>query len=121
MIGRRGLGAPLLRAVNLAFALALNAAHAPRQRPRVGVLDLDIFGPSIPKLMALEDAEELDDPDAPLEAVVDDAGTVAVELAVSVTVPVPVVVLDTVAVAVSVVVAVSVRRDCPLLAQRRWG
>ena len=58
MNGRRGLGAPLLRAVNLAFALALNAAHAPRQRPRVGVLDLDIFGPSIPKLMALEDAED---------------------------------------------------------------
>lgn len=27
-------------------------------RPRVGVLDLDIFGPSIPKLMGLDRAEE---------------------------------------------------------------
>ena len=47
-----------LCAVNLAFALAMHAKHAPRVRPRVGVLDLDIFGPSIPKLMALEDADE---------------------------------------------------------------
>ena len=44
--------------MNLAFALAMHAEHAPRVRPRVGVLDLDIFGPSIPKLMALEDADE---------------------------------------------------------------
>ncbi|EMD32470.1 hypothetical protein CERSUDRAFT_99547 [Gelatoporia subvermispora B] len=28
------------------------------ERPRVGVLDLDIFGPSIPKLMGLENIEE---------------------------------------------------------------
>jgi ATP-binding protein involved in chromosome partitioning len=34
--------------VNLAFSLA--AQH----RARVGVLDLDIFGPSIPKLLGLE-------------------------------------------------------------------
>lgn len=26
--------------------------------PRVGILDLDIFGPSIPKLMGLESSEE---------------------------------------------------------------
>ena len=44
--------------MNLAFSLALHSEHAPRQRPRVGVLDLDIFGPSIPKLMALENADE---------------------------------------------------------------
>lgn len=28
------------------------------RRPRVGLLDLDIFGPSIPKLMGLESAEK---------------------------------------------------------------
>jgi ATP-binding protein involved in chromosome partitioning len=38
--------------VNLAFSLAA------RQRARVGVLDLDIFGPSIPKLLGLETAGE---------------------------------------------------------------
>jgi ATP-binding protein involved in chromosome partitioning len=38
--------------VNLAYSLA---AH---QRARVGVLDLDIFGPSIPKLLGLETAGE---------------------------------------------------------------
>ena len=87
----------------------------------VELADEDVLEPVLEPLLVLfplEDAEELDEPDAPLEAVVDDAGTVAVELAVSVTVPVPVVVLDTVAVAVSVAVEVSVRRDCPLLAQR---
>lgn len=46
------------RTVNLAFSLALNSEHGSRPRPRVGVLDLDIFGPSIPKLMALEKAQE---------------------------------------------------------------
>lgn len=39
--------------VNLAFALAMRST-----RPRVGILDLDIFGPSIPKLMGLDRAEE---------------------------------------------------------------
>lgn len=41
--------------VNLAFALAMRIG-----RPRVGVLDLDVFGPSVPKLMGLdgEDAQE---------------------------------------------------------------
>jgi ATP-binding protein involved in chromosome partitioning len=41
-----------LSQVNLAFSLA---AH---YRARVGVLDLDIFGPSIPKLLGLETAGE---------------------------------------------------------------
>jgi ATP-binding protein involved in chromosome partitioning len=39
--------------VNLAFALA---AH--RRGARVGVLDLDIFGPSVPRLMGLGGAPE---------------------------------------------------------------
>ena len=43
--------------MNLAFALAMRKDPA-RGRLRVGLLDLDIFGPSIPKLMALEQAEE---------------------------------------------------------------
>lgn len=38
-----------MTAVNLALALS---AHA--DRPKVGILDLDIFGPSLPKLMGLE-------------------------------------------------------------------
>lgn len=40
-------------AVNLALALA-----ALPNRPRIGLLDLDIFGPSIPKLMGLEGVGE---------------------------------------------------------------
>ncbi len=44
--------------MNLAFSLALNPQNAPHPRPRVGILDLDIFGPSVPKLMALENADE---------------------------------------------------------------
>ncbi|RPD63149.1 P-loop containing nucleoside triphosphate hydrolase protein [Lentinus tigrinus ALCF2SS1-6] len=55
--GKGGVGKSTV-AVNLAFSLALHPQNAPRQRPRVGVLDLDIFGPSIPKLMALENVEE---------------------------------------------------------------
>jgi ATP-binding protein involved in chromosome partitioning len=35
--------------VSLAYALATT-----RPRSRVGLLDLDVFGPSIPKLMGLE-------------------------------------------------------------------
>ena len=35
--------------MNLALALS---AHP--DRPKVGILDLDIFGPSLPKLMGLE-------------------------------------------------------------------
>ncbi|KAI0757212.1 P-loop containing nucleoside triphosphate hydrolase protein [Daedaleopsis nitida] len=55
--GKGGVGKSTV-AVNLAFSLSLNAENAPHPRPRVGLLDLDIFGPSVPKLMALETAEE---------------------------------------------------------------
>ena len=44
----------MLPAVNLAMSLALHTT-----RPRVGILDLDIFGPSIPKLMGLENVEDI--------------------------------------------------------------
>lgn len=43
--------------VNLAFALAAQQTQSSR-RLRVGILDLDVFGPSLPKLMGLEDADE---------------------------------------------------------------
>lgn len=46
-------------AVNLALALsALPHEVTGGARPRIGVLDLDIFGPSLPKLMGLEGAGE---------------------------------------------------------------
>lgn len=45
--------------VNLALALSsLSADKTGGVRARVGVLDLDIFGPSIPKLMGLEGVGE---------------------------------------------------------------
>ena len=45
--------------MNLAFAFALNRKLAyVKKQPRVGILDLDIFGPSVPKLMGLELADE---------------------------------------------------------------
>lgn len=40
--------------VNLALALSGLPAAADGARLRVGILDLDIFGPSLPKLMGLE-------------------------------------------------------------------
>ncbi|OJA07801.1 hypothetical protein AZE42_03421 [Rhizopogon vesiculosus] len=39
--------------VNLAFSLAMLP-----QRPRVGILDLDIFGPSVPTLMGLQHSDD---------------------------------------------------------------
>jgi hypothetical protein len=38
---------------NLAMALAMQPS-----RPKVGLLDLDIFGPSVPRIMGLTDAPE---------------------------------------------------------------
>jgi hypothetical protein len=43
--------------VNLAFALALRQDGGGR-RLRVGILDLDIFGPSVPTLLGLQDSPE---------------------------------------------------------------
>jgi len=40
-----------------AVNLALGLANLPA-KPSVGILDLDIFGPSVPKLMGLEDMGE---------------------------------------------------------------
>lgn len=55
--GKGGVGKSTV-AVNLAFALAMSKNSGMAGRPRVGILDLDIFGPSVPKLMGLEQAEE---------------------------------------------------------------
>ena len=44
--------------MNLAFALALRGNRKTQSALRVGVLDLDIFGPSIPTLMGLQNAGE---------------------------------------------------------------
>lgn len=43
--------------VNLATALAMRQGPG-HTRARVGLLDLDVFGPSIPKLMGLETVNE---------------------------------------------------------------
>ncbi|GAA5934443.1 hypothetical protein JCM10213_001981 [Rhodosporidiobolus nylandii] len=56
--GKGGVGKSSV-AVNLALALSnLPPEVTGGVRPRVGVLDLDIFGPSIPKLMGLEGVGE---------------------------------------------------------------
>ncbi|GAA6059341.1 hypothetical protein JCM10212_003239 [Sporobolomyces blumeae] len=56
--GKGGVGKSSV-AVNLALALgAVSPEVTGRGRPRVGLLDLDIFGPSIPKLMGLEGVGE---------------------------------------------------------------
>lgn len=43
---------------NLAFALALRKHPRTNIPLRVGILDLDIFGPSVPTLMGLQNAGE---------------------------------------------------------------
>ncbi|KAH9949744.1 P-loop containing nucleoside triphosphate hydrolase protein [Amylocystis lapponica] len=55
--GKGGVGKSTV-AVNLAFSLAMRKDPETGLRPRVGVLDLDIFGPSIPKLLGLESSDE---------------------------------------------------------------
>ncbi|KAF7367488.1 P-loop containing nucleoside triphosphate hydrolase protein [Mycena sanguinolenta] len=55
--GKGGVGKSTV-AVNLAFALSALRPPDFAARLRVGVLDLDIFGPSIPTLMGLQNSEE---------------------------------------------------------------
>ncbi|KAH7922730.1 P-loop containing nucleoside triphosphate hydrolase protein [Leucogyrophana mollusca] len=55
--GKGGVGKSTV-AVNLAFSLALKQHGQSNQRLRVGILDLDIFGPSVPTLMGLQNSDE---------------------------------------------------------------
>ncbi|TFK24560.1 P-loop containing nucleoside triphosphate hydrolase protein [Coprinopsis marcescibilis] len=57
--GKGGVGKSTV-AVNLAFALALLKNPTGGGRLKVGVLDLDVFGPSVPTLMGLTNAGEPD-------------------------------------------------------------
>ncbi|KAF9527238.1 P-loop containing nucleoside triphosphate hydrolase protein [Crepidotus variabilis] len=55
--GKGGVGKSTI-ATNLAFALSVRQNRTTNARLRVGILDLDIFGPSIPTLMGLQNAGE---------------------------------------------------------------
>ncbi|KAK7064844.1 iron-sulfur protein IND1 [Favolaschia claudopus] len=55
--GKGGVGKSTV-AVNLAYALSTLRPPDSSARLRVGILDLDIFGPSIPTLMGLQNSEE---------------------------------------------------------------
>ncbi|KAF8996031.1 P-loop containing nucleoside triphosphate hydrolase protein [Cyathus striatus] len=55
--GKGGVGKSTI-ALNLAFALALLKSPNTSSRLRVGILDLDVFGPSIPTLMGLRNVGE---------------------------------------------------------------
>ncbi|KAI9633023.1 P-loop containing nucleoside triphosphate hydrolase protein [Dioszegia hungarica] len=53
--GKGGVGKSTV-AANLALSLLHSPPASMGRTPRIGLLDLDIFGPSVPKLMGLEDA-----------------------------------------------------------------
>ncbi|KAJ7579299.1 P-loop containing nucleoside triphosphate hydrolase protein [Mycena floridula] len=56
--GKGGVGKSTV-AVNLAFALAMLTKKETNLAPlRVGILDLDVFGPSVPTLMGLQHSEQ---------------------------------------------------------------
>lgn len=55
--GKGGVGKSTV-ALNLAFALALQQREQNLKRLKVGILDLDIFGPSVPTLMGLQNVGE---------------------------------------------------------------
>uniref|UniRef100_V5EYM7 Uncharacterized protein n=2 Tax=Kalmanozyma brasiliensis (strain GHG001) TaxID=1365824 RepID=V5EYM7_KALBG len=55
--GKGGVGKSTI-STNLAVALSLTRPPSSSTKPRIGLLDLDIFGPSIPKLMRLEGVGE---------------------------------------------------------------
>lgn len=57
--GKGGVGKSTV-AANLALALRATSHEAIRRPARVGLLDLDVYGPSVPKLMGLEDIGEPD-------------------------------------------------------------
>ncbi|KAF6752895.1 P-loop containing nucleoside triphosphate hydrolase protein [Ephemerocybe angulata] len=57
--GKGGVGKSTV-AVNMAFALAMQKNPQTNARLRVGILDLDIFGPSVPTLMGLTKVGEPD-------------------------------------------------------------
>lgn len=55
--GKGGVGKSTV-AANLALGLASTSSEHIGRRARIGLLDLDVFGPSVPKLMGLEDMGE---------------------------------------------------------------
>lgn len=55
--GKGGVGKSTM-SVNLALGLAATSNEVLGRRARIGILDLDLYGPSVPKLMHLEDLGE---------------------------------------------------------------